>query len=151
MIEVEKLLREGKINLPEINVFESETFGDPAYAPLGLTNSRRVKMYAERDAGKEFDENSKGWVLEFNAKLVYYAVFFGLYVDDKPAFQHVEKEAMESIIENVLGNHISEYTALGETILSESGIEFVSYEPPQADEETEEEADEEQVELYDQD
>jgi len=144
-INVEHLLREGKIHLPQIELFDSEEFHDTAYSPLGLTNSRKVNMYASKDAGEFFEVNSKEYKLERNAKMIYYAVFFGLSLDDQPAYQVVSRESLESIIENKLGNNIPEYTRLGEEILATSGIELELDDPEEVKEGLEEEISEESL------
>jgi hypothetical protein len=140
MIDIESELRQGKIFALEPKMFDPnrEDVEMVSYIPLGLTAGLRVEAKAKKDA-EETKSGLDGIVadvaydIELRHRLIYWAVVYGLSVEDKPAYQHIPSgqvkelgiEYMGDYIENRLGTYRGVYEDIGLEILRESGLDHL--------------------------
>lgn len=140
MLDVEQELREGKIYTPEAKVF-SPSHEDVEYIPfvtLGLTDKLKVKLKAEQAAKSVLDESEDQHLsdIELRNKLIYWAVVFGLSLDDEAAYKRKGQELVESYIEHG-PLPFDCYESLGLEILTESGLDTLLPLPEEEAEEPE--------------
>ena len=123
MINIEQEIREQKIFTPETGVFnpDSEDLDLIPYVKLGLTDKQKVIIKAQIASEEIEDKHLKN--VEMRNKLIYWAVVYGISLDDQAAYKRVGPEYIENYLENRLGSFYSAYENLGFEILTESGLD----------------------------
>lgn len=140
MIDAENELRQGTVFSPKLKIVTptDEDFEDIPIVGLGHTSGLRVQAKAEREAKQasadlvgEFAEQVEK--TEFERRLVYWAVIYGLAVDEKPAYQYVNQATNVKLdlnhvidyVENRLGLHHEAFREVGLEILEISGLSYL--------------------------
>lgn len=126
MLNVEEELRQGKIYPQEVNLFEPEHTDIEVipFVKLSLTDKLKVKFKAESAAKFVHSESNDKYLsdLELRNKLIYWAVIFGVSIDDEPAYKRLDQGRVENYIENG-PIPFDCYENLGLEILAFSGLD----------------------------
>lgn len=140
MIDVENELRQGTIFKPKVDVFDPnlEDMDGISYVSLGFSSGRKVELHAKKEAEQvkagltgEFAEIA--YNAELRHQLIYWAVIYGLAIDEKPAYQYhnpqtgvkLDLDHMVEYVEYRLGIFREAYELLGLEILTESGLDVL--------------------------
>lgn len=126
-MNVEQELRQRKEYTPETGVFDSddEKLGLIPYVIPGLTDKQKIKLHAEKASKEVLKETSDEHIanVELRNKLIYWAVVFGLSLDDQAAYKRQGQEYIENFIEYGLSKYFEAYENIGLEILTMSGLD----------------------------
>ena len=139
MIDVENELRQGTVYTPDVFLVKpSDDFDQIALVALGHTSGLRVKAKAHADAlnassilPEEVRDNA--YSEEFERRLIYWSVVYGLSVNDKPAYQYydpatnvkLDLDHVINYVENRLGLHHQAFKEIGWEVLEKSGLLYL--------------------------
>ncbi len=127
-MNVEQELRQRKEYTPEVGVFDTDNYDIEEAIPYvvpGLTDKLKIKLKAESAAKEVFYLSNDDYLskVELRNKLIYWAVVFGLALDDQAAYKRHGQEYVENFIEYGLSKHFDCYENLGLEILLDSGLD----------------------------
>lgn len=140
MIDVENELRQGTVFTPKVFLHTSsdQDFDAISAVNLGYTAGLRVEARAKSDAQLAanmlpVEVSAAAYKEEFERRLMYWAVIYGLSVDDKPAYQYNNPETgvkldvnhMIDYVENRLGLHREAFQELALDIIEKSGLDYL--------------------------
>ena len=128
MINVEQELRQRKEYTAEVGLFETDKYDIAEAIPYvvpGLTDKLKIKLKAESASKEVLNLSGDEYLanVELRNKLIYWAVVFGLSLDDQAAYKRHGQEYIENFIEYGLSKHFECYENLGLEILLDSGLD----------------------------
>lgn len=132
LIDVTNELRQGKEFKPVVALFEpsEQDFEQIEVISLGASDRKKIKSKAEKSAeqtrqGLSGDFADQAAEQEFKRCLIYWAVVYGLAVDEKPAYQYVNRESGVRLDINHMISYVEYRLGLEDQAFEELGLEII--------------------------
>lgn len=132
LVDVTNELRQGLEFKPKVSLYEvtEEDFEAIEIISLGASDRKKIKAKAEKSA----EETRQGLTgtfadqaaeVEFRRCLIYWAVVYGLAIDEKPAYQYVNREDGVRLDINHMINYVEYRLGLEDQAFEELGLEII--------------------------
>ena len=132
LIDVTNELRQGLEFKPKVALFETteEDFEAIEVISLGASDRKKVKSKAEKSAeetrqGLSGEFADQAAEVEYRRCLIYWSVVYGLAIDEKPAYQYVNRENGIRLDINYMTNYVEYRLGLEDKAFEELGLEII--------------------------
>lgn len=132
LIDVTNELRQGLEFKPKVSLFETtqSDFEAIEVISLGASDRKKIQSKAEKSAeetrqGLSGDFADQAAEVEFKRCLIYWAVVYGLAIDEKPAYQFVDRDNGIRLDINHMINYVEYRLGLEDKAFEELGLEII--------------------------
>lgn len=132
LIDVTTELRQGLEFKPKVALFETtqKDFEAIEVISLGASDRKKVKSKAEKSAeetrqGLSGEFADQAAEVEFRRCLIYWAVVYGLAIDEKPAYRFYDRENNVRLDINHMINYVEYRLGLEDQAFEELGLEII--------------------------